>query len=395
MTGSTTAADDRSPLHIAVQKHVGVGNTLLSLRLKELAQLGSGPGYELLKETIEQVRMEQQAGVVVHYGYEVLRRMGEALSQDRDGNTALLRSASTFLKTPLKFHNGTYAATLLKATSEARSILHKLNASGCEHEFRVALLPFVRQSLPDEFRLLVNAGEVAIGSVNPGDRAPSAANRAAYIVYWNKKIEVTLARWKKVAADLDHSWNTSAAARAAAAGAQAKAQASIKPKTVTSKPSPPKRMGMAALGGGVTRSGTGGGRGTSLCLGCGENHYISECKTTTFVPGSRRNRDQARPVLEVPQVRPHATQLPRIDGAPKRLCPHGGGGRSMLGVPLGTQGGGGGWAGATGASAGGSSHDGRRQQGEARDRRAILSRRGTQEWRTSTTTTRTRETTKI
>ena len=283
--GSTTSADDRSPLHIAVRKHVGVGNTLLSLRLKDLAQRGSGPGYELLKETTEQVRMEQQAGVVVHYGYEVLRRMGEALSQDRDGNTAILRSASTFLKTPLKFHNGTYAATLLKATSEARSILHKLNASGCEHEFRVALLQFVRQSLPDEFKLLVNAGEVAIASVNPGDCAPSVENRAAYIAYWNKKIEVTLERWKKVAADLDLSWNTSAAARAAAAGAQAKAQASIKPKTVTFKPSPPKRMGMAALGGGATLSGTGGGRGTSLCLGCGENHNISECKTTTFVPG--------------------------------------------------------------------------------------------------------------
>ena len=284
--GSTTPADDRSPLHIAVRKHVAVGNTLLSLRLQDLAQRGSGPGYELLKETTEQVRMEQQAGVVVHYGYEVLRRMGEALSQDRDGNTALLRSASTFLKSPLKFHNGTYAATLLKATSEARSILHKLNASGCEHEFRVALLPSVRQSLPDEFKLLVSAGEVAIASVNPGDRAPSVANRAAYIVYWNKKIEVTLARWKKVADDLDHAWHTSAAARAAAAGAQAKAQASIKPKTVTSKPSPPKRMGMAALGGGVTLSGTGRGRGTRLCLGCGENHNISECKTTTFVPGS-------------------------------------------------------------------------------------------------------------
>ena len=126
---------------------------------------------------------------------------------------------------------------------------------------------------------------MALGSVNPGDRAPSAANRAAYKVYWNKKIEGTLTRWGKVAGRLDRSWNASAVARAAEAGAQAKAQAPTKPKTAPTKPSPPKRTGMAALGGGVTRSDTGGGRGISPCPGCGENHYISACKNTTFVPG--------------------------------------------------------------------------------------------------------------
>ena len=80
-----------------MKKHVSVGNTLPSLRLKEIARLGSGPGYQLLNEIIEQVSMELQAGVELHYGFEVMRRMTEALSQDEDGDTALLSRASAFL----------------------------------------------------------------------------------------------------------------------------------------------------------------------------------------------------------------------------------------------------------------------------------------------------------
>ena len=60
-TGSLTEAGARSPLHPAVTRHVSVGNTMLGIRLNELARLGSGPGYQLLNQTLGHIGMEVQA----------------------------------------------------------------------------------------------------------------------------------------------------------------------------------------------------------------------------------------------------------------------------------------------------------------------------------------------
>ena len=51
------------------------------------------------------------------------------------------------------------------------------------------------------------------------------------------------------------------------------------------KASPPKRSGMAALGGGGGGGGGDGGRGRGSCASCSDGHHISDCTTTTFVPG--------------------------------------------------------------------------------------------------------------
>ena len=72
--------------------------------------------------------MEVQAGVELQFGFEVVRRMTEALSHDEDGDTAIRHCASAFLQTPVRFTNGTYAATLQKWASETRSIPHMLNS---------------------------------------------------------------------------------------------------------------------------------------------------------------------------------------------------------------------------------------------------------------------------
>jgi len=60
-----------------------------------------------------------------------------------------------------------------KWASETRSILHMLNSSDCEHGFRAEVLAFILKSLPGDMGMLVIAGEVAFGSVNPDDRAPN------------------------------------------------------------------------------------------------------------------------------------------------------------------------------------------------------------------------------
>ena len=138
--------------------------------------------------------MEVAAGVKVHIGHEVMRRMEEAKSQDEDSTTTIRRHASAFLQTRVKSTNGKYVATLNDWYPEVRPIAQKLNTTNCNHEFREEHSARLLQCMPAELMTLVTAGEVAFGSINPDDHAAPATHPAAYKVHWNKKTDAAYKR---------------------------------------------------------------------------------------------------------------------------------------------------------------------------------------------------------